>query len=104
MYESDKELNQLLFAMLIGVILFAALAYSFFYGFERVSTGCIGSYDSYRVCDQYRFNHCTMLSVTEWKLISPYVAFTRRFERIGNPSQVRSYRHHNFDCIDSKGR
>ena len=99
-----KEFDQMLTAWLIAVILFAALAYSFFYGFERVSTGCIGSYDSYRVCDQYGFNHCHMLSVTEWKHISPYVAFTHRFERIGNPSQVRNYRHHSFECIDSKGR
>ena len=99
-----KEFDQMLAAMLIAVILFSAAMYGLFYGIERVSTGCIGSYDSYRVCDQYGFNHCHLLSVKEWKRISPYVAFTHRFERIGNPSQVRNYRHHTFDCIDSKGR
>jgi hypothetical protein len=99
-----KEFDQALAAILIAVILFFALLYSLIYGFVRVSSGCIGSYDSYRVCDQYGFNHCHMLSVTEWKHISPYVATTHLFERVGNPSQVRNYRHHNFDCIDSKGR
>ena len=99
-----KEFDQALAAILIALILFFALLYSLIYGFVRVSSGCIGSYDSYRVCDQYGFNHCHMLSVTEWKHISPYVATTHRFERVGNPSQVRNYRHHNFDCIDSKGR
>ena len=99
-----KEFDQALAAILIALILFFALLYSLIYGFVRVSSVCIGSYDSYRVCDQYGFNHCHMLSVTEWKHISPYVATTHRFERVGNPSQVRNYRHHNFDCIDSKGR
>lgn len=100
----NKEFDQLLIAMLLAACLVFAFFYSLMYGFVRVSSGCIGSYDSYRVCDQYGFNHCHMLSVTEWKHISPYVATTHRFERIGNPSQVRNYRHHNFDCIDSKGR
>jgi hypothetical protein len=99
-----KEFDQALAAILIALILFFALLYSLIYGFVRVSSGCIGSFDSYRVCDQYGFNRCHMLSVTEWKHISPYVATTHRFERVGNPSQVRNYRHHNFDCIDSKGR
>ena len=99
-----NELDQMLIAMLLAGIMVFALIYSLMYGFVRVSSGCIGSYDSYRICDKYGFNHCYILSETEWKHISPYVATTHRFERVGNPSQVRNYRHHNFDCIDSKGR
>lgn len=97
----DKEFNSLLTAMLIAIVCFGAAAYSLMYGFIRVKSGCIGSYDSYRICDKYGFNHCYILSETEWTHISPYVATVHRFERVGNQSQVRNYRHHTLECLDT---
>lgn len=99
--ELNKELSQLLIAMLIGIACFGAVVYSLMYGFIRVTSGCIGSYDSYRVCNKYGFNHCYILSETEWSHISPYVASVHRFERIGHPSQVRNYRTHSLECLDT---
>lgn len=99
--ELNKELNQLLIAMLIAIAGVGAALYSLMYGFVRVKSGCIGSYDSYRICNKYGFNHCYILSKTEWAHISPYVATVHRFERVGHPSQVRNYRTHSLECLDT---
>lgn len=99
--ELNRELNQLLTAMLIAAVGLFVAAYSLMYGFVRVKSGCIGSFDSYRICNEYGFNHCTILSETEWTHISPYVATVHRFERVGHPSQVRNYRTHTLECLDT---
>lgn len=97
----DKEFNQFTTALLLAALLVFATFYGLIYGFVRVTSGCIGSYDSYRICDKYGFNHCYILSETEWTHISPYVTTVHRFERVGNPSQVRNYRRHTLECLDT---
>ena len=87
--------------MLIALVCCGAVFYSLIYGFLRVTSGCVGSYDSYRICNKYGFNQCVILSDTEWSHISPYVTTVHRFERVGHPSQVRNYRTHTLECLDT---
>ena len=101
MTEADKEFIALLTAMLIAIVGIGLGAYLLGTGYIRVTSGCFGSYDSYRICDKYGFNHCYILQETEWSHISPYVTTVHRFERLGNPSQVRNYKHHTIECLDS---
>lgn len=97
----NSDVLSVLIALPIALICAVAVIYSLIYGFMRVTSGCVGSFDSYRVCNKYGFNHCAILSETEWTHISPYVTTVHRFERIGHPSQVRNYSTHTLECLDT---
>lgn len=74
--------------------------------FLRVPTHCIGDYDSYRLCNRYEFNGCTILKKDEWTYLGfDYIMFmpaVHSFEKVGDRSQVRRYSHHDMTCLDTR--
>lgn len=74
--------------------------------FSRVSTHCIGDYDSYRLCNLYTFNNCTILKKDEWTYLGfDYIMLmpsSHSFEKVGDMSQVRRYSHHDMTCLDTR--
>ena len=89
------------------VLVLALLALvTFGHVFLRVSTHCIGDYDSYRLCNRYEFNRCTILKKDEWTYLGfDYIMFmpsSHSFEKVRDRIQVRRYSHHDMTCLDTR--